>query len=97
MPLFKAVSKLVQKPMTSASHVHTKDTGVTNAGLDTGPSKEGQVHTEIITTPTSRAGFHNVPVQNIVESDQSDLSEDEQCVLQVPLDQKGEFVCGDIS
>ena len=32
-----------------------------------------------------------------MESDQSDLSEDEQCVLQVPLDQKGEFVCGDIS
>ena len=45
----------------------------------------------------SRAGSHNVPVQNRVESDQSDLSEDEQCVLQVPLDQKGEFVCDDIS
>ena len=35
--------------------------------------------------------------QNRVESDQSDLSEDEQCVLQVPVDQKGEFVCDDIS
>ncbi len=56
MPLFKVVSKLVQKPTTSASHVDTKDTGVTNAGLDTGPSKEGQVHTEVITTPTKQSG-----------------------------------------
>ncbi len=98
MPLFKAVSKLVQKPTTSASHVDTKDTGVTNAGLDTGPSKEGQVHTEIITTPNKPSWIAQRPVQNRVESDQSYLStEDEQCVLQVPVDQKGEFVCGDIS
>ena len=37
-------------------------------------------------------GSNNVPVQSRVESDQSDLSEGEICVLQVQSNDKGEYI-----
>ncbi|CAB3983682.1 Hypothetical predicted protein [Paramuricea clavata] len=45
-------------------------------------TKECPLHMAIITSPRSQVGNNNVPVQTRVESEKSDLSEDEMCVLQ---------------
>ncbi|CAB4027771.1 Hypothetical predicted protein [Paramuricea clavata] len=60
-------------------------------------TKECPLRMAIITSPRSQVGNNNVPVQTRVESEKSDLSEDEMCVLQVQSYGKGEFVCTGIN
>ena len=76
--------------------MRTEVTGAMNAAVTvvTVPSQlvfSVQVHMEIISTPESLTSPNQVQVQYRVESEQRDLSEDENSVLEVQCEQKGEW------
>lgn len=52
-----------------------------------------QLIQKLLLLPKFGSGSNNVPLKISPESEQSELSEDEKCVLQVHLDNKREFVC----
>ena len=83
----KAVNKLVCRPTTCACPVSTEITGAMNA-VPSQRVSSVPVHMEIISTPESLTSPNQVQVKYRVESEQSDLSEDENSVLEVQCEQK---------
>lgn len=78
--------------MISASPAGTKDIGAMNVKSDIVPNKQEPIHLGIPISSGSQIGSNNVPVRSRVESDQSELSDDETCVLQVQPNDKGEYI-----
>ena len=87
----KAISSLMAKPMTSASHVAT---GATNVVVDTVPDKQVPARMVLTSSQDQQMGPNLVQVQHTVGSEQSELSDDEFSVLEVQLKQSGEFSRG---
>ena len=90
----KAVSSLMGKPMTSASHVATGATRATNVVVDTVPHKQVPARMALTSSQDQQMHPNLVQVQHTAESEQSDLSDDEFSVLEVQLTQSGEFSKG---
>ena len=94
MSVSKAVSSLMGKPMTSASHVATGATGATNVVVDTVTDKQVPARMALTSCQDQQMGPNLVQVQHTVGSEQSDLSDDELSMLEVQLKQSGEFSKG---
>lgn len=78
----------MQNRPISVSPVVIEDTGARAVELDTKPGKEDQTRMEII---SRKAGLNQTQPQIRMETQPSDLSEDESCVLEVNLECNGEY------
>ena len=94
MSVSKAVSSLMGKPMTSASHVATGATGATNVVVDTVTDKQVPARMALTSCQDQQMGPNLVQVQHTVGSEQSDLSDNKFSMLEVQLKQSGEFSKG---